>query len=134
MEERIPRRSNPFARTQSISKPVTSSTPTPTASDYKHQYDQISNVIGDLNEKLTDRFHRRESAVLDEYKNELEALQRELLELKNNTGEEGLRRKLAARKEELERQRTQHLDLSTFFSGKCEVFKERVSKVLHQNK
>ena len=60
-----------LTRAFTMNKPVPSQAPTPIASDYTHQYEQINHVIGDLNEKLTDKFHRRESKVLDEYKNKL---------------------------------------------------------------
>lgn len=47
--------------------------------------------------------------MLDEYKAELEAVQRELLELRNNTNEDGLRRRLAEKRGDLEKERKQHL-------------------------
>jgi len=72
MEERPSKAlSRSLTRTFTINKPVTTPVQTPTSSDYKHQYDQITHVIEGMNEKLADKFHRRESEVLDSYKSEL---------------------------------------------------------------
>lgn len=71
--------------------------------------------------------------MLEEYRAELIDLQNQLTKLKLSTNEEGLKQRLADKKEQLGKERAQLLELSMFFSGKCEVFKQKLAKVVHVN-
>lgn len=64
----------------------------------------------------------------------LKEAQKLLNHLKNLNNEEGLRKRLSDKKEVLETEKKQFLELSMYFSAKCEVFKEKLYKVSHENR
>lgn len=98
--------------------------------DYRDKYEKIQTVIEDLNGKLMEMFHRKEQHLLEEYKKEMFRAQNELNELRDNTNEEELKKKMIEKKEQLQKEREQFLQASIFFSNKCEQFKQKLARVV----
>lgn len=98
--------------------------------NYMEKYEKIQDVIEDLNSRLLDMFHRKEDKLVQEYKDEMFKAQNELNELRDNTNEEELKRKMIEKKEQLQKEREEFLQASIFFSNKCENFKQKLSSVV----
>lgn len=81
-----------------------------------------------------DMFHRKELELLEEYKREMFRAQNELNELRDNTNEEELRRKMIEKKEQLQKERETFLQASIQFSNRCEVFKHKLQRVVGETR